>query len=138
MNAPDLQISDRVDDMSAPKITVLVVDDDALIAMCTVEMLEDLGHDVIEVNSGSRALDVLQNGRPIDLLITDYSMPKMNGAQLASAARELRPDLPILLATGYTELPSSAGVDLPCIAKPFRQEQLAVTITKVLAPPRPS
>ena len=101
-------------------------------------MLEDLGHDVIEVNSASRALDVLQKGRPVDLLITDYSMPKMNGAELASAARVLRPDLPILLATGYAELPSNAGVELPRIAKPFRQEQLAATIAKVLTPARPS
>lgn len=124
--------------MSAPKTTVLYVDDDALIAMCTVEMLEDLGHEVIEANSASGALDILQKGRAVDLLITDYSMPKMNGAELASAARVLRPDLPILLATGYAELPSNAGVELPRIAKPFRQEQLAATIAKVLAPPRPS
>ncbi|MBV8664718.1 MAG: response regulator [Hyphomicrobiales bacterium] len=123
---------------SAPKITVLVVDDDALIAMSTVEMLEDLGHSVIEANSASRALEILQNGRVVDLLITDYSMPKMNGAQLASAARELRPALPILLATGYAELPSNSGVDLPRIAKPYRQDQLAATIAKVLTYSVPS
>jgi signal transduction histidine kinase len=128
------RISDREDDMSAPKVTVLVVDDDALISMSTVDMLEDLGHEVIEANSASRALEILRNGSAVDLLITDYSMPKMNGAQLASAARELRPDLPVLLATGYAELPSNSGVDLPRIAKPYRQEQLAATIAKVLTP----
>ncbi len=74
----------------------------------------------------------------VDLLITDYSMPKMNGAQLACAARELRPGLPILLATGYAELPSNSGVDLPRIAKPYRQDQLAATIAKVLTYPGPS
>jgi len=114
------------------KVTILMVDDDALIAMSTVDMLADLGHDVIEANSGARALEVLRSDRAVDLLITDYSMPKMNGAQLASAARELRPGLPILLATGYAELPADSSLDLPRIAKPYLQNQLAATIAKVL------
>ena len=124
--------------MNASKITILFVDDDALIAMCTAEILEDLGYDVIEARSASDALEILRGGRAVDLLITDYSMPKMNGAQLVAAARELRPHLPVLLATGYAELPSNAGVDLPRIAKPYRQEQLAATIAKILTPPSPS
>jgi nitrogen-specific signal transduction histidine kinase len=114
------------------KITVLVVDDDALIAMSTVDMLEDLGHEVIEANSGQRALEILRDGRTIDLLITDYSMPRMNGAQLAAAARDIRADLPVLLATGYAELPPGSGIDLPRIGKPYRQDQLAAEIVKVL------
>lgn len=114
------------------KITVLVVDDDALIAMSTVDMLEDLGHDVIEANSGDDALSILRDGRAVDLLITDYSMPRMNGVQLAVAARQIRPELPILLATGYAELPAGSGVDLPRIGKPYQQDQLAAEITKVL------
>ena len=114
------------------KIAILVVDDDALIAMSTVDMLEDLGHEVIEAHSGGRALEILQNGRAVDLIITDYSMPEMNGAQLAKAARAMRPDVPILLATGYAELPSGFGVDLPRISKPYQQEQLAAKINKVL------
>jgi PAS domain S-box-containing protein len=114
------------------RATILVVDDDALIAMSTVDMLEDLGHKAIEANSGERALDILQDDQPIDLLVTDYSMPRMNGAQLARAARELRPELPILLATGYAELPSGSDVDLPRIAKPYHQDQLAAAIDKVL------
>src|SRR5262249_1430462 len=77
----------------ARRATILVVDDDALIAMSTANMLEDLGHKVIEANSGALALDILQNDRRIDLLMTDYLMPRMNGAQLARAARELRPEL---------------------------------------------
>jgi PAS domain S-box-containing protein len=114
------------------KITVLVVDDDALIAMSTVDMLEDLGHDVIEANSGDRALEILRDGRTIDVLVPDYSMPRMNGAQLAAAAREIRPDLPVLLATGFAELPAGSGIDLPRIGKPYRQDQLAMEIAKIL------
>jgi PAS domain S-box-containing protein len=114
------------------KVTVLVVDDDALIAMSTVDMLEDLGHDVIEANSGDRALEILREDRQIDLLVTDYSMPRMNGAQLAAAARQIRPELPVLLATGYAELPAGSGIGLPRISKPYQQDQLAAEIVKVL------
>jgi CheY-like chemotaxis protein len=135
---PNPHISDEGDEMSVQKITVLFVDDDILIAMTVVDMLKDLGHDVIEANSATRALEILRSGCAVDLLITDYSMPKMNGAQLASAARELRPDLHILLATGYTELPTNSGLDLPKIAKPYGPDQLATAIAKVLTTPRPS
>jgi PAS domain S-box-containing protein len=117
---------------AAEKITILVVDDDALIAMSTVDMLEDLGHEVIEANSGDRALEILQQDRAIDLLLTDYSMPRMNGAQLAAAARQIRPELPVLLATGYAELPTASGKALPKIGKPYQQDQLAMEIKRVL------
>jgi CheY-like chemotaxis protein len=114
------------------RITILVVDDDALIAMSTVDMLEDLGHEVIEANSGDRALEILRKDDTVDLLVTDYSMPRMNGAQLAAAARKIRPELPILLATGYAELPAGSALDLPKINKPYQQDQLAAEIVKVL------
>lgn len=114
------------------KLTILVVDDDALIAMSTAGMLEDLGHHVIEASSGNRALEILRENRGIDLLVTDFSMPRMNGAQLAAAAREIRPELPILLATGYAELPAGSGSNLPRIGKPYQQDQLAAEIVKVL------
>jgi PAS domain S-box-containing protein len=117
---------------AASNVTILVVDDDALIAMSTVEMLEDLGHAVIEANSGKHALEILREEQTVDLLITDYSMPNMTGAQLAKAARELRPELPILLATGYAELPRDSDIDLPRLGKPYQQDQLAREIEKVL------
>ena len=111
---------------------ILVVDDDALIAMSTVDMLEDLGHEVLEANSGARALELLGGGNQIDLMITDYSMPGMNGAQLAKAALEINPALPILVATGYADPPPGAGIDLPRLGKPYTQDQLAFEIAKVL------
>ena len=114
------------------KLTILVVDDDPLIAMSTVDMLEDLGHKVIEANSGARALDFLKGDQKIDLMITDYSMPKMNGAQLARAARELHPDLPILMATGFAELQPGMDIDLPRLAKPYQQENVAAEIAKLM------
>lgn len=117
---------------SKKKLTILVVDDDALISMSTVDMLEDLGHEVIEANTGDSALAILSDNPTIDLLITDYSMPKMNGAQLALAARKLRGQLPILLATGYAEIPPGAGIELPRIGKPYHQAQLAAEISKLV------
>ena len=111
-----------------PTMSILVVDDDALISMSTVDMLEDLGHEVLEANSGKRALEILRDVEGVELMITDYSMPKMNGMELAMKARELRPDLPILLATGYAELPSGPAIDMPRIDKPYHQEGLAAGI----------
>lgn len=111
--------------------TILVVDDDPLIAMSTVDLLEDLGHIVIEANSGAEALEHVESGKGIDLVITDYSMPKMNGGQLAAAIRGKHPDLPILLATGYAELPPGADIDLPRLSKPYNQQQLEREIAKL-------
>lgn len=124
--------SPKADWEAAQKIRILVVDDDALIAMSTVDMLEDLGHEVVEANSGDRALEILRADSAIDLLVTDYAMPRMNGGQLAVAARQLRPDLPVLMATGYADLAAGSGIDLPKIAKPYHQDQLAAEIAKVL------
>ena len=118
--------------------TILVVDDDALIAMSTAMMLEDLGHRVIEVGSGGEALELLQQGSSIDLLLTDHAMPGMTGMELARRARELRPDLPILLATGYGDLRGSPDLPLPRLAKPYQQTQLAAEIAKLLPQSRSS
>lgn len=113
---------------------ILLVDDDALVAMSIADMLEDLGHEVIEAGSGEQALDVLRGRGPVDLLITDYAMPGMNGAQVAAAAWEVRPGLPVLLATGYGELPAGSASGLPQIGKPYDQAQLAAAITTLLDP----
>jgi PAS domain S-box-containing protein len=117
----------------ASRARILVVDDDVLIAMSTVDMLEDLGHEVIEANSGASALEALKANNGVDLMITDFSMPGMNGAQLAEAAHKLRPDMPILLATGYAEIPKGSNVDLPRLGKPYSQAQLAREIGRLLA-----
>jgi len=111
---------------------ILFVDDDPLIAMSTTEMLEDLGHRVIGANSGLHALDILRSAQPIDLMMTDHVMPGMTGIELAAASREVRPALPILLATGYAELPEGAQVDLPRLAKPYHQDQLRDRLDQLL------
>jgi PAS domain S-box-containing protein len=114
---------------------ILFVDDDPLIAMSTTEMLEDLGHRVIGANSARHALDILKSGQKIDILVTDHVMPGMTGIELAAASRKLRPSLPVLLATGYAELPEGVQVDLPRLAKPYHQDQLRARLNQMLADP---
>jgi PAS domain S-box-containing protein len=111
---------------------ILFVDDDPLIAMSTTEMLEDLGHQVIGASSGLHALDIIKSEQPIDLMVTDHVMPGMTGIELAAASREVRPSLPILLATGYAELPEGAQLDLPRLAKPYHQDQLRDRLDQLL------
>ena len=116
-----------------PPSRILVVDDDVLIAMNTVDLVEDLGHVAIEANSGRKALKILSSGEQIDAMITDFAMPGMNGMELAGKARELRPRLPILLASGYAELPAGASLQLPRLGKPFLQSDLAAKLSELLS-----
>ena len=127
---PAMPASDAPQQTSRARI--LLVDDDVLIAMSTAGMLEDLGHEVIEANSGQSALEALQANSGVDLMITDFAMPGMNGAQLAIEARRMMPGLPILLATGYAEMPKGATIELPRLGKPYSQVELAREIGKLL------
>jgi len=117
---------------SAPPLSIVVADDDALVLLNTVAMLEDLGHTVFAASSAAEALDILGREPQVDLVVTDQAMPTMTGAQLAAAARALRPGLPVLLATGYAELPSDGAPGLPRLAKPFLQAELTRAIAEVM------
>ena len=130
---PAVEIESAPPPSSASRVAkILVVDDDPLIAMSTVDMLEDLGHIVIEANSGKRALEIIDGGQDIDLMMTDQAMPGMTGIQLAEIVRLKRPNLPVLLATGYTDLPTSKLANLPRLSKPYQQAQLQAEIDKLL------
>jgi CheY-like chemotaxis protein len=111
---------------------VLVVDDDPLVSMGTVAMLEDLGHSTLEASSGKQALSILEATPEIDVVVTDQAMPGMTGTELAKKIREFRPKLPIILATGYAELPDNPGPEIPRLSKPYRQEDLAAVISKLV------
>ena len=117
---------------STERAKILFVDDDPLIAGSSVALLEDLGHEVTEVHSAREALQLLEGGLLADLLITDHAMPGMTGMELADEVRRTRPHLPILLATGYAEMEGPQVVDVPRLAKPYTQEQLASEIARLL------
>jgi signal transduction histidine kinase len=122
---------------ASARARILFVDDDLLIAGSTVALLEDLGHEVIEVHSADAALRLLQDGMPTDLLITDHAMPGMTGAELAREVRLQRPELPILLATGFAEFEGDHVNDLARLAKPYTQAQLADEIARLLPNEKP-
>jgi CheY-like chemotaxis protein len=79
----------------------------------------------MEAPSGAQALKVLETDAQFDVVITDYAMPGMTGLELASKIRKLRPAMPVILATGYAELPPDATLDFPRLNKPYTQDQLS-------------
>jgi CheY-like chemotaxis protein len=104
---------------------VLLVDDDTLVSMNTAYMLMDLGHSVLEAPSGARALQLLETDAQFDVVITDYAMPGMTGLDLATKIKQIRPKMPVIIATGYAELPPRATLGFPRLSKPYTQQQLA-------------
>jgi signal transduction histidine kinase len=110
---------------------VLVVDDEALVGHVTATMVEDLGHAALWVPSGAEALEVMRSGQPIDVVITDHAMPGMTGGQLAEAIHKLIPGMPIILATGFADLPGSYAKDLPRLSKPYGPDELAQALATV-------
>jgi CheY-like chemotaxis protein len=118
--------------MSANASTILVVEDDAIVRMLIVDVLEELEYAVLEAEDGDKALEILAApDQPIDLMMTDHGLPGMDGRELAKRARELRPTLPILFASGYAE-----SIDVPkgmhMIGKPFSIDQLRDKVKSIL------
>lgn len=111
--------------------TILVVDDDPLIAMTLSALLDDLGHRVVEAHSAQEALRLMAGREDIDAVITDYAMPHMNGLDLVQQLRKRHPLLPIVLASGYAELPSGAPEDIVRLAKPFTRNDLRAVIERI-------
>ena len=119
---------------AAPGVTprrVLVVDDDPLVATGTAMMLEDLGHCACVAASADEALAQLGRDVVPDLVLTDHAMPGMTGLELADRLRRERPELPVVLATGYAEVAAGAAPWLPRLAKPYRQEELAALVSQL-------
>jgi signal transduction histidine kinase len=108
---------------------VLLVDDDNAVREITGSMLRELGCEVIEAGSGGGALDMLDREAKVDLMIVDFAMPGMNGAEVAHRVQEIRPTMPILFVTGFADRAALEGVSDSCIiGKPFVDDEL---VTKV-------
>jgi signal transduction histidine kinase/ActR/RegA family two-component response regulator len=112
---------------------VLLVDDDALVITGTAAMIEDLGHTPIEAHSAAEALAKLASGLRVDVVMTDHAMPGMTGLQLAERIREKYAGLPVILATGFAELPADPVLlGLLRVAKPCNQYEIAMAIQTAL------
>lgn len=107
---------------------VLLVEDDKEVAALTGDLIEQLGYEVTRVASAEAALGALADGRPIELVLSDVMMPgTMNGVALAREIRTRRPDLPIVLTSGFVEAVREAAEaeGLQILAKPYRLDDLA-------------
>jgi CheY-like chemotaxis protein len=109
---------------------ILAVDDDRLVLFNTAAMLEDMGHTVVEAGSGDEALEALHR-EAFDLVVTDQVMPKMTGVELMQTIEQQWPHLPVILATGFAELPQSAQIKAPMLNKPFTEAELADVVKAV-------
>jgi CheY-like chemotaxis protein len=100
---------------------VLVVEDVALIRMTTVDMVDEIGFDTVEAGDGAEALAILQNDSQIDILLTDLGLPGMNGRQLLEEALRLRPELKVIIASGYSTETEAGGLPtgVQSLVKPF-------------------
>ena len=122
----------HADDSGAGRpLCVLAVDDDGLVLMNIEAMLEDLGHTALTASSGPEALAILA-ANTVDVVITDHAMPRMTGLQLSHELEQTKPGLPVILATGYAELPPGAGAGISRLAKPYSQAELAAMLRKVV------
>jgi len=113
-------------------LLILLVDDEDIVRIGTGEMIRDLGHEVVEASGGAEALGKLAAGLRPDVVITDYKMPRMDGAELARRLQESRPELPVLLVTGYTD--AAEDIHLPRLAKPFGQAEIAASLARLIDP----
>ncbi|HTV90191.1 MAG TPA: response regulator [Stellaceae bacterium] len=112
---------------------ILIVDDDPVVAQGTAAMLEDLGHVTTVLTSGEGALQFLRsNDGDVDLVITDHAMPGMTGTVLARQLRLRWPDVPVVIATGYADIPADGASELPRLLKPYRQSDLVALLASLL------
>ena len=135
-----MQLTERdnrpTDQANAPQQCILLVEDSDVVRMLSVEVLKELGYQVIEAINAAQALQVLESDKKVDLLMTDIGLPGMNGKELVSAARQLRPRLKVLYASGYVETLEFKSSDpnqrTEVIGKPFSIEELRSTVHSIL------
>jgi two-component system cell cycle sensor histidine kinase/response regulator CckA len=116
--------------------TILLVEDEDAVRMVVCRSLERHGYRVIQARSGTDAAQILRDGRQdIDLLFTDVVLPGHTGIELAELGRRLRPDLRVLLSSGYSEEAISGRgqvAQIPMLAKPYEPAQLLAAVRAVL------
>ncbi|NKJ46109.1 hybrid sensor histidine kinase/response regulator [Burkholderia sp. SG-MS1] len=132
--APQTEAASDAEANAVGEKRVLVVEDDSEVRAMLVESLRMLGYTVTEAADGQAGLNRLQDDKP-DLLMVDFAMPGMNGIDVIAAARAMREDLPVILATGYADVDISGLAVKRCtiLRKPFQLDDLARTVRLGLA-----
>ena len=117
------------------KTPILIAEDEAMLRLIAVELLQDAGFEVFEASDGVEALELLKANPQIALLVSDVKMPRMDGYSLVEAGLALRPDLKVLMMTGYAQNPPQmlAARDIQVLRKPFNLERLCVLAAEMTA-----
>ena len=114
----------------------LVVDDEPMLLKVVALTLRREGFTIVEAVDGNAALEILKSDKPLDVLLTDVRMPGLNGYQLAAQSLSIRPQLPVILMTGFTdeEMPDALRrASLPLLRKPFDFAALGSSLRRVIA-----
>jgi CheY-like chemotaxis protein len=121
-------------EVTTQSATVLVIDDDADVRRFLADSLDTLGYRVTAAEDGHTGLRALESVAP-DVMVVDFAMPGLNGAEVAEAAWARLPRLPIVFASGYADtaaIEEVAGPDTPVLRKPFRIDELKVAVAEAL------
>lgn len=113
---------------------ILLVDDDVLVRFSTAEILRDEGHVVLEAVNASEALEIIETGHPLDLVLSDVRMPgQMDGLALTQVIRTLRPALPVVLVSSHLA-PETPHVANAFLGKPYRVADLIAIVQQMIGP----
>ena len=119
-----------------PRATVLVVEDEPDVLEVTQNALVDAGHRVFPARNGAEALDLLRSDTPLDLMVSDVVLPGgISGVEIAREARRLRPELPVLLASGYAGAvlaEHDAGGEFEILPRPYQKAELLRRMARAL------
>ncbi|WP_339759795.1 PAS domain-containing protein [uncultured Hoeflea sp.] len=113
-----------------PRMRVLLVEDEALIRINTADMLEDMGHTVVDAGTAAEALEAAST-QEFDILVTDVGLPDMKGGELAKELRRQQPGIGIVFATGESQVPEGADADAVLLTKPYSDETLKAALDKI-------
>jgi CheY-like chemotaxis protein len=134
---PVQPIAPREPEAAMRRLRILVVEDELLVRLTTMDMLQELGHEVVDADTGAAALAAFASDPEIEVLLTDVGLPDMSGQTLAEKCRAQRPSLKVVFATGYDSRSVAEGLKtsatLTVLGKPFQTRELRKALAKAMA-----